>query len=139
MTLQFINSLESGSIFPRSGQDSVADAESGQFCEVCKEPVEDECFAAGSAKWHPKCLKCSNCQVSLLTSSGKPAFFFDKESRKVFCGEHRGERTLLPIHHIPRLEHYNVLLFVALKRLCQLLSVPYPRMSTCLVLFSHTA
>ena len=113
--------MESGAIFPRSGQD-VVDSDQGQTCESCRNILEDECFGAMEFKWHPSCLICTSCNE--LTSGN--LCFYELETRQISCDKHHSADSIR-IRKVSRLEQYSSLLVFALKRLCVLLNVEYPR------------
>ncbi len=125
--MHFISLLESGAIFPRSGQD-VVDSDQGQTCECCKNIIEDECFGAMDLKWHPSCLKCLDCNQIITENEA----FYELNSKLISCEKHHSTESFR-MRKVSRLEQYSSLLVFALKRLCKLLNVEYPRNSFLLI------
>ena len=118
--MQFITLLDSGSIFPRYGNDSL-DSGAHRECQGCKKPMEDDCWGIASRIWHSGCLKCSICEI---TYSEKSKDFFLK-GNQLMCSRHE-ELGFDKLRYISRLEQYSYLLVMALKRLCIITNTPFP-------------
>ena len=126
MLMHFISLLESGSIYPRTGQESI-DSDKGTSCQSCGTSLEDECFGALNFKWHALCLSCHVCRAPILVEKAEGAFL-DQKSGTIHCSTHAPEEAPR-VRKISQLEQYSSLLVLALKRMCQLIQVPYPRAS----------
>ena len=150
MLMHFMGLLESSAGFPKpnnSAQDpaeatqpslQINEMEGGEpLCKVCQSFIDDDCCVYRLNKWHKSCVQCSLCETRPSWTS--PPILEDiwVLSGVLYCSSHvpvvvdqdaliangvRGHpRT------VTKLEQYAGLLGLALKRLCQILGVEYPR------------
>ncbi|KAI9266076.1 hypothetical protein BY458DRAFT_437655 [Sporodiniella umbellata] len=98
-------------------------AKNADFCQECKNIIEDQCMRHGDYRWHIGCFKCKQCK-SLLEPPN--ATLFNHESYCLSCVRAQP----YSFTYVSKLTQYSYLLRVALSRLCNLLEVTDTQLSS---------
>lgn len=91
-------------------------AKNTDYCQECKNIIEDQCVRYGDQRWHIACFQCKKCERSLTTTSGSVM------NGQLYCTTcvHASPCTF---DYVSRLAQYSYLLRIALSRLCSLLQI----------------
>ncbi|KAI7900424.1 uncharacterized protein BX663DRAFT_517504 [Cokeromyces recurvatus] len=97
-------------------------AKNTDYCQLCKNTIEDQCIRSGDYRWHMHCFKCQQCSCSLSINEGA---IFNSASCTLHCIQCSGlsAKDAIPFEYITKLTQYSFLLRVALSRLCNLLQI----------------
>ncbi|CEI94546.1 hypothetical protein RMCBS344292_08755 [Rhizopus microsporus] len=97
-------------------------AKNTDYCQECKNIIEDQCMRYGDQRWHIACFQCKKCERSLTTTSGSVM------NGQLYCTTcvHASPCTF---DYVSRLAQYSYLLRIALSRLCSLLQITDSQLS----------
>ncbi|CEG74933.1 hypothetical protein RMATCC62417_10060 [Rhizopus microsporus] len=97
-------------------------ARNTDYCQECKNIIEDQCVRYGDQRWHIACFQCKKCERSLKTTSGSVM------NGQLYCTTcvHASPCTF---DYVSRLAQYSYLLRIALSRLCSLLQITDSQLS----------
>ncbi|KAF7727507.1 hypothetical protein EC973_007485 [Apophysomyces ossiformis] len=93
------------------------------FCQVCKQVCDDQCFKFQHYLWHDRCFACCKCCAPLRDQYREVSL--DPSDQTLLC-KHCATQTpglRQGFEHVTQLQQYSFLLRVSLKRLYNLLNV----------------
>lgn len=91
-------------------------AKNTDYCQECKNIIEDQCMRHGDYRWHIACFKCFKCACPLKIDS---TTMINVQLHCLSCVN----ASPYSFSYVSKLTQYSYLLRVALSRLCNLLQV----------------
>ncbi|KAG1313009.1 hypothetical protein G6F64_002573 [Rhizopus arrhizus] len=98
-------------------------AKNTDYCQECKNIIEDQCMRHGDYRWHIACFKCFKCACPLKIDS---ATMINTQLHCLSCVN----SSPCSFSYVSKLTQYSYLLRVALSRLCNLLQVTDSQLSS---------
>lgn len=86
------------------------------FCQECKNIIEDQCMKHAEYRWHVTCFKCKNCDRALDPNS---TTLYNLQLYCLGCVK----STAYSFDYVSKLSQYSYLLRIALSRLCSLMQI----------------
>ncbi|KAI9487508.1 MAG: hypothetical protein EXX96DRAFT_553530 [Benjaminiella poitrasii] len=104
-------------------------AKNTDYCQSCRNTIEDQCMRYGDYRWHMSCFKCRQCSRQLSKSDEA---VLNSASLTIHCTQCPGvlSKDATPFEYITKLTQYSFLLRVALSRLCNLLQISDAQLSS---------
>ncbi|KAG1222815.1 hypothetical protein G6F35_005049 [Rhizopus arrhizus] len=98
-------------------------AKNTDFCQECKNIIEDQCMKHSEYRWHLTCFKCKNCDRALHENNATLV------NLQLYC---TSCANTSPYHfdYVSKLAQYSYLLRIALSRLCNLMQITDSQLST---------
>ncbi|RCI05046.1 hypothetical protein CU098_005861 [Rhizopus stolonifer] len=93
------------------------------FCQECKNIIEDQCMKHAEYRWHVTCFKCKNCDRALDPNS---TTLYNLQLYCLGCVK----STAYSFDYVSKLSQYSYLLRIALSRLCSLMQISDSQLST---------
>ncbi|KAG1453609.1 hypothetical protein G6F55_008049 [Rhizopus delemar] len=98
-------------------------AKNTDYCQECKNIIEDQCMRHGDYRWHIACFKCFKCACPLKIDS---TTMINVQLHCLSCVN----ASPYSFSYVSKLTQYSYLLRVALSRLCNLLQVTDSQLSS---------
>lgn len=91
-------------------------AKNTDFCQECKNIIEDQCMKHSEYRWHLTCFKCKHCDRALHENNATMV------NLQLYC---TSCANTSPYHfdYVSKLAQYSYLLRIALSRLCNLMQI----------------